>query len=407
MKKYYGIVLAAIFALGCLVGMPEAHALSPETELLLQLLEKKGVITEGDADALRREVEAAAPSVVEKEEMKAQIKEEITEELETERGALSKIRDHIDISGLVEVEASSGNDFEDTEFSDIVLATVELGFDAEIHDWVNAHVLLLYEEDDTELDVDEGTITVGNPEVCPGYVTAGKMYVPFGNFESHMISDPLTLEVGETNESAVQVGVDASGFYASLYAFNGDINEHQDGHDDQIEGFGGNVGYAFENDSMGIDVGIDYISNIGDSDLVSEFVPEEIQDYVPGYALHAILNIGPVGLIGEYVGAADDFEAAELSFGTGGAQPTAWNLEAGFTFELGGKESTVALGYQRTDEALALELPEARVIGSFGIEVYDHTTLSIEWAHDEDYDESDGGTGKDADVGTAQLAVEF
>jgi hypothetical protein len=233
------------------------------------------------------------------------------------------------------------------------------------------------------------------------------MYVPFGNFESHMISDPLTLEVGETNESAVQVGVDASGFYASLYAFNGDINEHQDGHDDQIEGFGGNVGYAFENDSMGIDVGIDYISNIGDSDLVSEFVPEEIQDYVPGYALHAILNIGPVGLIGEYVGAADDFEAAELSFGTGGAQPTAWNLEAGFTFELGGKESTVALGYQRTDEALALELPEARVIGSFGIEVYDHTTLSIEWAHDEDYDESDGGTGKDADVGTAQLAVEF
>jgi len=63
-----------------------------------------------------------------------------------------------------------------------------------------------------------GTITLGNMEMFPVYLTAGKMYVPFGNFESNMIQDPVTLEIGETRESAGQVGFEHSGFYGSAYA---------------------------------------------------------------------------------------------------------------------------------------------------------------------------------------------
>jgi hypothetical protein len=399
-----------IFVMALILGLfavtSNAHALSPETEMLLQLLEKKGVVTQDEADALRKEVEAAAPAA-DKETMKAEIKEEITEELKAEGGILSGIQEHITLSGLIEVEASFGDDFEDNDLSDIVLATVELGIDAEINDWVQGHLLLLYEEDDTEpIDVDEGTITIGNPEVCPGYVTAGKMYVPFGNFETHMISDPLTLELGETNESAVQVGIETSGFYASVYAFNGDVDEH-DNHDDEIEGFGANVGFAYENDNVSMDLGVDYINSIGDSDLLTEFLPGEIDDYVEGCGLHGIFNIGPFTLIGEYIEAVDEFEVGELAFGSDGAEPSAWNVEAGYTFELAGKETTLAIGYQGTDEALALELPEYRLMGSVAMEIFDGTSLAFEWAHDEDYDESDGGTGEDADIATVQLGVEF
>jgi len=39
--------------------------------------------------------------------------------------------------------------------------------------------------------------------------------------------------------------------------------------------------------------------------------------------------------------------------------------------------------------------------------IYENTTFSFEYARDEDYDESDGGTGKEADMMTLQLAVEF
>jgi len=34
-------------------------------------------------------------------------------------------------------------------------------------------------------------------------LTAGQLYVPFGAFETGLISDPLTLEIGETRESTV------------------------------------------------------------------------------------------------------------------------------------------------------------------------------------------------------------
>ncbi len=42
-----------------------------------------------------------------------------------------------------------------------------------------------------------------------------------------------------------------------------------------------------------------------------------------------------------------------------------------------------------------------------GIELFESTTLAIEYTHDEDYDAVDGGTGDSADIITVQLAAEF
>ncbi|NVM21797.1 MAG: LbtU family siderophore porin [Desulfobacterales bacterium] len=365
-------------------------------------MRKHGLILFGVTFVFGLLIVTANAQALDKEALKAEIKEEIKKELKGKAG----IQDNITISGLIEAEAA----FEDgsqEDSSDIVLATVEVGFDAKVNEWVSGHILFLYEEDDTEpMDVDEGTITMRNPEVCPGSVTAGKMYLPFGNFETNMVSDPLTLELGETNESAVLVGLEAADFHASVYAFNGDINEI--GEDDEINGFGAGAVYAYENDGINIDIGVGYINNIGDSDLMTDKIPgSEIADYVAGYAAHCIFNIGPFTLIGEYVAAADDFKVGELPFAGHGAQPAAWNIELGCTFELAGKETTFALGCQGTEEALALELPKERYMVSVGVEVFKKTSLALELAYDEDYDVSDGGTGEDADIATIQLAVEF
>ena len=82
--------------------------------------------------------------------------------------------------------------------------------------------------------VDEGLIIIDGEDVIPFYLNAGKIYVPFGNFESHFISDPLTLELGETRESAVKVGFANDMFDLCMAVFNGDINE-TDEDDDHIE----------------------------------------------------------------------------------------------------------------------------------------------------------------------------
>ncbi len=104
--------------------------------------------------------------------------------------------DRIDISGLIEIEAmhhqadSSDPAAADEEESDIDLATVEVALDAAVSDHVDGHVLFKYEEDD--LFVDEGFITLSGIDNFPVFLTAGRQYLPFGNYDSHFVTDPLT-----------------------------------------------------------------------------------------------------------------------------------------------------------------------------------------------------------------------
>jgi hypothetical protein len=327
----------------------------------------------------------------------------------------------IELSGVVEVEAAKNFGFEDEESSDIALATVELGVDARIYDdWITAHILALHEDDDTEpWEIDEGIITIGNVNRFPFYLAAGRLYAPFGNFESHMISDPLTLEIGEIREAALQAGFETSGFYGSAFAFNGDTST---GVDDEIEHFGANLGMELEFEKYAFDIGVSYINNIADSDGIQDYLEgatgtQTIANNISSWGTYGILHVGPFTAVGEYISTADSFDTTELPFNSSGAKPEAWNLEVGYNFTVLNKESTFAVGYQGTDEALSLGLPKNRFLTTLSMGIFDKTTLSVEWAHDEDYKSSNSGvdadanfvtgTGNEADTVTAQLAVEF
>ncbi len=313
------------------------------------------------------------------------------------------------VSGVIEAEAGFSSDFNQVDTSDITLATVELGFDAQINDRITGHLLLLHEEDDTPLEVDEGTITL---EMGNGWnLTAGQMYVPFGVYESNMVSDPLTLELGETRESALLVSYEANGFYGSAYIFNGDTSKASTpAGEDSIEHSGLSIGYVMENDGYSLDVGLDYISSLGDSDGISaglpdvdaDGLPDPLTSFVSGTTLHAIYNNDALSVIFEYV-VSDDFNATELIFNTRGASVSAFNIEAGYGFDWG----TAAIGYQSTDEAFALSLPESRILVTASKDIFEDTTLSFEHAMDEDYSVADGGTGNDGSTTTIQIAVGF
>ncbi len=319
---------------------------------------------------------------------------------------LQTVNEHVRISGLIEIEAGFSKDYDNNNTSDLTLATAALDFDVNLHQYVSAHLLFLWEEDDTEpVDIDEGYIMLGNTEFFPVYFQVGKLYVPFGCFESNMISDPLTLEMGEARESAGVLGVELNGFYSSVYAFNGDVNES--GSDDGIKCFGLNAGFTFENDDFSFDIGAGWINSIAAADNLADALPGEIEDYVAGYTAHATFNLKGFTLIGEYLAAADDFEASELAWKSDGAQPKSWNLEAAYTLAIADHETVFALAWQGTQEALALELPEDRYIGSVSVGIIDGLSFSVEYAHDKDYDKSDGGTGNNADTITTQLSLEF
>jgi len=326
---------------------------------------------------------------------------------------LRAINDHVELSALVEVEVSRSDDYDNEDSSDIALATVEVGLNARVAEWSSAQVLFLYEEGekDDHVIIDEGFITLGNTEKYPVYLTTGKMYVPFGSFESNMVSDPLTLEIGETGDSAVLVGFAANGLHGSFYGFNGDINA--DG-EDKIDSFGVNLGYSMENDTFALDMGADWMNSIGNTDGIGDFLadravarPEEIDEYVNGLSLHAVFSSGPFTLIGEYVAALNSFTPGEVDFKGQGARPEAYNLEAAYGSEIAGRATTFALGWQTTDQALDLGLPESRSVGTVRVELFPFSSLSVEYLHDEDYGTGDGGSGADANTLTMQLAMEF
>ena len=83
---------------------------------------------------------------------------------------------------------------------------------------VGADVVLLYEQADDDLAVDAATITAAPAEV-PWQLTAGRHVL--GSFETHPVSDPLTLELGETREIDVQLAAASGGFAGSVFAFDG------------------------------------------------------------------------------------------------------------------------------------------------------------------------------------------
>ncbi|HIE02099.1 MAG TPA: LbtU family siderophore porin [Thiotrichaceae bacterium] len=320
----------------------------------------------------------------------------------------------ISISGVVQVESRFHQDYDDNDSSDFVVDEFALGIEAQADKFVKGQMGFLYEEGATDLEIDEAFITLGNFTEVPFYLAAGQLYVPFGRFESHMISDPLTLEIGEAREKAAQLGFEIEGLYGSVYIFNGMT---QDDADDKIDHYGANLGFAQETEAFSYDVGVSYISDLADSDGLSgalegvapagDLSQLADYDYVNGLGAHLLFNIGPVSVIGEYLTALDDFNAEHLAFKGKGAEPKAWNAELGYSFNIVGKETTFALGYQGTDEAVAIELPETRLLAGLSMGIYKNTTFSVEYAHDEDYDVSNGGSGEDAQSVIFQLAVEF
>lgn len=128
----------------------------------------------------------------------------------------------IKLSGAIEIEAGfEDNGIDDEKNSDISLATAELGVEVTPMDWLTGFALLSWEDEDEKIIFDEAHITLGGSDAIPFYVQAGKFYMPFGVFETNMISDPLTLEFGEIVDTGAQAGIAMAGFRGSVYGFSG------------------------------------------------------------------------------------------------------------------------------------------------------------------------------------------
>ena len=319
--------------------------------------------------------------------------------------------DRIQLSGAIEVEAGyqkvdySDPATDDEKGSDVDLATVELGVDVRIAKHVDGHVLFKWEDDD--LFVDEGFITLSGSEAFPAYLIAGRQYVPFGNYDSHFVTDPNPLVLGETNEGAVVAGYVIGDDLVDIAvgAFNGKTEEAGED-DDMIDGY---VASVSAQPLDGLALGVSYISSLASSDSLSEVVTDRtgdgeadpIEDLVAGWSAFVTFEfLDRFRLIGEYTATLDEFEAGELysDTETTDREPSAWNAEFGVmvvdTVEL-------AIRYGGSDDGGDF-LPETQYGGVVNWGVFESTNLALEYMHDEFEDDGD-----EVDTITAQLAIEF
>ena len=273
------------------------------------------------------------------------------------------------------------------------LSTVALGMELRAGAWATGRVVVDYDGGKDEIGLDEANSTLGGGGTQPFSLNAGRLYAPFGDFSTHLVQDPFTQALGEINEEGAVAGWSAHGLTLALFVYDG--LDHT-GEDRADHGYGASLAYEQGNEGRGFRIGGGWVSNLADADTVGGALPcsadnrIRLDRRVAGLNLYAGLRHGSLSLHTEYVAALAGFAADELAWGGTGARPTAWASEVAWTTALKGHETTLALGYQQTREAAALELPEQRLSVSTAVALFAGTTLQLEYAHD-----SDSGTTSD------------
>ncbi|TAK77200.1 MAG: LbtU family siderophore porin [Gammaproteobacteria bacterium] len=371
------------------------------------------------------------------------IRKSIHKQLEAMGGELFKepYHSHLLLSGVVEGQAgynSHGGSANLTNIPDPNPSTVQgnmpstsnidvtnVSLDAFFigpSDWTLGFVELSYSDStpsstdsytvsNSNVYVNKAFVTIGNFSQSPFYGTFGQYYVPFGVYSSVMVSDTLPKLLARTKERAIEVGFNQqgdSGFYGSTYIFRGDAHTESVS---KINNGGLNLGYQFDKGPFSGTLGAGVLANLADSGGMQAgngfSSSEEVHNHVPAYDVHALFGLSEKWtLIMEYVIASTNFNPDDMSFNGHGAKPSALDTQLAYSFYiLDDKPSSIAVGYGKSDQALALEIPLTRTSVTFNTSIWRNTLQSLEFRHDKNYAASDTANGPGGPGGTCTASA--
>ena len=202
------------------------------------------------------------------------------DELKDRITALENSASAIEFGGVIEMEYGKSNPASGVSTDETSLATVELSAAAAINDNFDAELVLLYEQDENNnnIAVDVATLN-GHMQIEGGNLafSVGRMYVPFGVYETAAISDPYGLEVGETQDEAILLSAEfENGVSAAIWSANNSGTSDNSG-----------ISLAYEADDFAI--GIDTIDHVAGANTEK------------GLALHGSVSLGDFTIIAEQI----------------------------------------------------------------------------------------------------------
>lgn len=335
----------------------------------------------------------------------------------------------LELSGEVEGLATAQRKYSGGEVQSLDLTDAELDMQALINRWLTAFMAFAYNNFpdssgnrtfNSGIFLDSGFLTFGDLDVTKWRATIGQFYVPFGLYNSFLVTDPINKTLFRTKGRPLLIGYGipgSPGFSAEAFIFQGTThqgnfnpeitNVHWNQHINQA---GADASYQFViNENVHTTWGASYINNVADSNGMQatgvsnsstrfegfddNSGTQVINHRVPGVDGRGEIDIFDYSLIGEYTTSTRSFSPVNLSYNGHGAKPAAWHVEGVYTFSPWGKPSTIALGYDRSYQSLALNVPEQRLALAWNISIWRNTLLSLEVRRDFNYGANDYASG--------------
>ncbi len=336
-----------------------------------------------------------------------------------DQNLIEVLKDKVEFHTLIEAEANYSAEKDDeagwNDSSDITVSTVEVDLTLKPAGYIGGNLVFLWEEDESDgVEVDQAYLDFHPSTMVPLYFKAGRFYPSALNrVEGYMLADPLTMEFGELQETAIEAGLNNDTLYLGVGAFKGDVQESGDSN---ISSF-----YAFfayrpvkKDDSL-LEVSVGYLSNLGDTDTLqdvsgqvemagaeeeeAEFVQGEVTRLVPAWSASLKFNYKVFHLEMEYIAALDSFKEGELD--TDGSRPEpkpeVYNVDMGIDML-----DSIGLGVRYAhSKDLGSILPENQWGISLSWSAMKYITVSGEYLYNE------FETDDEERVFTLQIAFEY
>lgn len=287
---------------------------------------------------------------------------------------------------LATYSEENNKDGSSEDSNDLVFDKLDLILDVDVTENIKFNTVIEY-TDGEDLYVDSVQFDVELTDELA--LTVGKAYLPFGAFGGNMISDPLTLDLGEVcKTTAGLIWAPADEFAISAWVFSGDIEEEINNGAVTVE-IAPTEAFSF---------GFGVISDICEGSLADSIELEDDSDYDQTAGVNAWVAINltdSLSIAGEYMAAIDDVDALN------GDKPQAWAFDVVWAAT---DDVTIAGRYEGSKEFLAEETPESRMGGTVTYALSDVVSLSAEYLYGK-YD--DASELDDSHAVTGRLAIAF
>lgn len=325
-----------------------------------------------------------------------------------QEGVSTRFKDHIVLSGAVNLQAafsnkSSSGSFVKPSAEKMSLNTALINIHALLMPWLRSYVTLTYQPGQVSTNTggqvngpefEQAYFQIANAKKSHFLLNVGKQFLPFGVYQRHPVINSFTQVLDETNKIALNLGATYKPFFFSIYGFSaqGGLSGVGNTPSNELLNGGVEIGAIRVNKHFGYDVSVGYINNLAEARFIYALIPRTNRR-VSNIAAHVSFNIYHFDFIWDTSFPDKSFDPQDVTFNGVGAHPSAYEAEIAYHFPLmKNHPSTLAIAYQHSHEALFAGLPFFRYSASYTVYINRYLTGIIEYLRSRNYSSNDVAT---------------